>query len=767
MTTAAFSRPPSPHSVAKLHDLTSNVEDRKKSRAHSSQDTDAQLRKLQAGLVHHTKNTDNRDRYRRLQTCAEGSGVTVTSSMFPLLEGCLVEMDLIEGGEVEFVGETGVITSELNSDDVDAEYIWVASYGTTSLVLACISLEPVTSVHPSTATWYCVDDTTEDGVVAATDTTFGVDCGCDDDATAPTPTVTTTPAPDVYSTTPTAPSGGSCSEGESFTVDISALPEAEGCYLSTGSTLSDEHVYTQTGGVDGAEMWIYSLPISDDADAAIYWYLAYVPEIISSSLDGELTLYCGSFEEADTVHPADANWVCTFASSSTQTFGADGAGFTCGCSSDPTPEPTEPPLPDPTPEPTEPLPEPTSEPVLATPEPVSPTPGPVSTTPEPTVLTTPETVIPTPEPVSTTPEPVSTTPEPTVLTTPEPVTPTPEPVTPTPEPVSTTPEPTVSTTPEQVNPTLEPVSATPQPVSTTPEPTALTTPEPVPTTLEPVPAAPAAVGATTPAPVSLTEPPVVTPTSGPAPSMAPTSGQPPGSRGLTQRPTSAPTSFSPAPAITGGTPSPTLEPIDFPDVVPAPSSSPGIAPSSPTCGETESFQIISSDLPVVQGCFQATSSLFSTPESTEEFWSLTGEAEFESILVGAILDEDTEEEGDSTPWYLVFLSEDDDATVTYCFSNEQGILVHPTDATWRCDLDGTGVYSDVTAEEVSFTCGCTGTPAPAPDPIALPESPTGTSPPVEPDSDDGGIIGRRLSTSALVVGATSVLAIALALGMGV
>ncbi|CAM9671157.1 unnamed protein product, partial [Ectocarpus sp. 12 AP-2014] len=685
MSTAAFARPRSPRSVAKLHGLASKVEDRKQSRAQSLQDRDAQLRKLRSGLISHTKNTDNHDRYRRLQTCAEGSGVTVTSSMFPLLEGCLVEMDLVEGGEVEFVGETGVIASALNSDDVDAEYIWVAYYGTTSLAIACLSLETAASVHPSTATWYCVDDTTEDGIVAATENTFGVDCGCDDDATAPTPTVTTTPAPDVDSTTPTAPSGSSCSEGESFTVDISALPEADGCYLSTGSTLSDEHVYTQTGGLGGAEMWIYGLPISDDADAEIYWYLAYVPEITSSSeFDGELIYYCGSFEQADTVHPADANWVCDFASSSTQTFGADGASFTCGCSSDPTPEATEPPLPEPTPEPTEPpLPDPTPEPTEPLPEP------------------TPEPVLATPEPVSPTPEPVSTTPEPTVSTTPEPVTPSPEPVTTTPEPVSTTPEPTVSTTPEQVNPTPEPVSATPEPVSTTPEPTVLTTPEsvsftpePVPTTLEPVPAAPEPVGATTPAPVSLTEPPdgpagmspLLTVT--PAPSVAPTPGPTAGSRGLpgTQGPTLTPTSVSPPPAlaISGGTPSPTVEPIDFPDVVHAPSSSPEIAPSSPTCGDTESFQIISSELPVVQGCFQATSSLFSTPESTEEYWSLTGEAKFESILVGSILDEDTEEEDDSTPWYLVFLSEDDDASVVYCYSNEQGISVHPTDATWRC-----------------------------------------------------------------------------------
>lgn len=119
MTTTAFARPWSPHSVANLHRLVSNVEDRKKSRAHLSPDTDEQ--KLRASLKKHAKNIDNHDRHRRLQTCAEGSGVTVTSSMFPPLEGCLAEMDLIEGGEVEFVGETGVIASELNSDDADAE----------------------------------------------------------------------------------------------------------------------------------------------------------------------------------------------------------------------------------------------------------------------------------------------------------------------------------------------------------------------------------------------------------------------------------------------------------------------------------------------------------------------------------------------------------------------------------------------------------------------------------------------------------------------
>lgn len=58
-----------------------------------------------------------------------------------------------------------------------------------------------------------------------------------------------------------------------------------------------------------------------------------------------------------------------FASPSSHTIEDGGDSFTCGCSSNPTPEPTEPLL------------KPTSEPV-ATPEPVAPTPEPVSTTPE-------------------------------------------------------------------------------------------------------------------------------------------------------------------------------------------------------------------------------------------------------------------------------------------------------------------------------------------------------------------------------------------------
>lgn len=129
MASATAARMSSPHSVAKVLGRASNVEDRKKRRAHLSRDTDTQLRKARASLVNRAKNTDNHDRYRQLQTCAEGSGVTVTSSLFPLLEGCLFEMDMFVGGYVEFVGDTGMIASELASDDDDAEVRGEATFG--------------------------------------------------------------------------------------------------------------------------------------------------------------------------------------------------------------------------------------------------------------------------------------------------------------------------------------------------------------------------------------------------------------------------------------------------------------------------------------------------------------------------------------------------------------------------------------------------------------------------------------------------------------
>lgn len=50
------------------------------------------------------KDSDN-GYHRTLQTCAAGSGVTVISSSFPLLKGCLVKSD------DEYSSDTGLIVS--------------------------------------------------------------------------------------------------------------------------------------------------------------------------------------------------------------------------------------------------------------------------------------------------------------------------------------------------------------------------------------------------------------------------------------------------------------------------------------------------------------------------------------------------------------------------------------------------------------------------------------------------------------------------------
>ena len=43
----------------------------------------------------------------------------MTSSEFPLLEGCLAEIDVFEGGEVEFLSDTGIIIAVALEDDPD------------------------------------------------------------------------------------------------------------------------------------------------------------------------------------------------------------------------------------------------------------------------------------------------------------------------------------------------------------------------------------------------------------------------------------------------------------------------------------------------------------------------------------------------------------------------------------------------------------------------------------------------------------------------
>lgn len=60
-------------------------------------------------------------------SCAEGSGVTVTSSDFPLLEGCLAEIDLFTNEGPEFLSGTGIIVYDEGDTTVIVFVFWGGS----------------------------------------------------------------------------------------------------------------------------------------------------------------------------------------------------------------------------------------------------------------------------------------------------------------------------------------------------------------------------------------------------------------------------------------------------------------------------------------------------------------------------------------------------------------------------------------------------------------------------------------------------------------
>ncbi|CAM9980650.1 unnamed protein product [Ectocarpus sp. 12 AP-2014] len=174
---------------------------------------------------------------------------------------------------------------------------------------------------------------------------------------------------------------------------------------------------------------------------------------------------------------------------------------------------------------------------------------------------------------------------------------------------------------------------------------------------------------------------------------------------------------TPAPAddivITPSTPSPATDTSE--------STSGGT--SARSCGDGESFLISSDVLPAVEGCFQNTQQLFSNGDEYE-WYSVSGTSEWDQVTVMGESSAFADDDGDEIkPFYLAFIAQDEYDIILYCYSNEDAITVHPADATWLCDLDGTGTYEDVTDEEISMDCGCTST-APAPvvtdSPVAAP-----------------------------------------------
>lgn len=69
------------------------------------------------------------DGRRKLQTCAEGSGVGVTSSEFPAMEGCLEETDLVTTNDgPEFASSTGIIFNGVAESEDVVRVLWEGCY---------------------------------------------------------------------------------------------------------------------------------------------------------------------------------------------------------------------------------------------------------------------------------------------------------------------------------------------------------------------------------------------------------------------------------------------------------------------------------------------------------------------------------------------------------------------------------------------------------------------------------------------------------------
>eukprot|EP00752_Nemacystus_decipiens_P017371 g15566.t1 len=367
-------------------------------------------------------------------SCPDGSSITVTSSEFPNLEGCLSEVEVFEGGEIEYLTESGLGIIYATTPTGETEEYWFAQYLTAltsdaEQVPACKSEEPASLVHPSEATWVCLFP--DGSVDYGTATTFGVECGCDDDrgGVSPTP-VTTTPAPVTVSPTPgtdtpspvaapTAPSPtptGSCPDGSSITVTSSEFPNLEGCLSEVEVFEGGEIEYLTESGLG----IIYATTPTGETEE--YWFAQYLTALTS---DAEQVPACNSEEPASLVHPAEATWVCLFPDDSVDYGTATTFGVECGCDDDrgvvsPTP-------------------------VNATPTPVTVSPSPGTTAPLPATGTpTPGTT--TPTPVAVSPAPGTTAPIPATGS-PTSSTITPAPVTLSPTPGTTTPTPATSPTP--------------------------------------------------------------------------------------------------------------------------------------------------------------------------------------------------------------------------------------------------------------------------------------------------------------------------------
>ncbi|CAM9614734.1 unnamed protein product [Hapterophycus canaliculatus] len=208
------------------------------------------------------------------------------------------------------------------------------------------------------------------------------------------------------------------------------------------------------------------------------------------------------------------------------------------------------------------------------------------------------------------------------------------------------------------------------------------------------------------------------------------------------------------------TPSPTLSPSPSPSLT-APTT--GAPSSGSTCGETESFRIVSSVLPAIQGCFQMTSESFAAGGELD-CYTKDGFCSLEQILVFGW---DNESQV-GVPYDVQYVSETDAQDYVYCVTEDDAVDSHPADAVWSCDIDLSGDLVLVTEAEVSFQCGCAGTPAPAaptlaPAPFA--SVPPETVPPEAPVEASSSASSSSFPLAAVICGTLGGLALVSIVGI--
>ncbi|CAM9983254.1 unnamed protein product [Pylaiella littoralis] len=249
------------------------------------------------------------------------------------------------------------------------------------------------------------------------------------------------------------------------------------------------------------------------------------------------------------------------------------------------------------------------------------------------------------------------------------------------------------------------------------------------------------------------------PTTG-SPDLDMTSSPTPGSRDLeTPSPTPSPTR--------GGIPGviPVAPDDDYSATVPSPSPASQTTPTTPTtsgdddgggdddpnaCGVSEEFEVSSPAIPEVAGCFELTSLSFSSGDGVLELWTVGGAFALGQVVVLGSADDPTEDDDTDLPWYIAYLpSDDDDDIILYCASAELAVTVHPADATWSCDVDGTGIGA-IADEDFSVACGCGGTP-----------SPIDSTP-----ADTTGAVNPRVVSWSIVAGAAGAVTLGIALAVG-